>query len=94
MTTNGTTQTVEAMQWTGDNIQDLWDWAGADKIYGPLPVGDPLRPEGQPARVYINIIETWMSIQIGDWVVRHGGALHVMTAAEFASNHAFMRRLS
>jgi hypothetical protein len=26
---------VEVMQWTGNNISDIWEWAGADNIYGP-----------------------------------------------------------
>jgi hypothetical protein len=24
---------IEAMQWTGDNIEEMWEWAGADHVY-------------------------------------------------------------
>ena len=26
---------IEAIRWTGDNINQIWDWAGAADIYGP-----------------------------------------------------------
>lgn len=62
--------TVEAKQWTGDNLEELWDWIGADGLYGPLPIGDPLRPFGQPARLYVAANDAWLDLEIGEWIIR------------------------
>ena len=52
---------IEAIQFTGDNIQELWDWAGADAIYGPV--------EDDPS-AYITTLEGRMEASPGDWIIK------------------------
>lgn len=60
-----------AMQWTGNNIHDLWDWAGADHIWGPDP-DDPSGPK--PARLCTTpthpVEFNFLDLEVGDWIVR------------------------
>ena len=52
---------IEAMQFTGDNIEAIWDWATAKDVYGPVD-DDP--------NVYIWTLEGKMQCQPGDWIIR------------------------
>lgn len=64
--------TVEAMQWDGtrERLHELWDWVGADKLYGPLPVGDALSPEGAPLRLFVDANSAWLPLQVGEWILK------------------------
>jgi hypothetical protein len=59
---------IEAMQWTGDNINEIWDWAGADHIYGPT--------EKNPDELIILTLEDGRDGQakhvasLNDWIIR------------------------
>lgn len=53
---------VQAVLWTGDNINTIWDWAGADKVYGPT--------EKNPTSLIISTLEGDMLALLGDWIVR------------------------
>jgi hypothetical protein len=53
---------VDAMQWTDDNIQELWDWANAEVIYGPT--------ESNPLRLYVAANDAWLDLEIGEWIIR------------------------
>lgn len=53
---------IEAMQWTGDNINDIWDWGGTDGIYGPT--------ETNPNRLILTTIHgEKATARVGDWVI-------------------------
>lgn len=69
-------QEIQAMQWTGVNIEEIWEWLGADKVYGPteknpdwliieVTIGGGTWTE--VARVYLN---TWIVKGIKDERVR------------------------
>jgi hypothetical protein len=52
---------IEAMQWTGDNLDAIRDWAGTDGIYGPIERTDQLtvtKITGDPA-----------TVRVGDWIL-------------------------
>lgn len=51
---------IEAVEYTGDNIGELWDEFGAGKIYGPVDDQEP----------YIITLEGNMVITKGDFVIR------------------------
>ena len=54
---------VDAMQWTGDNIHELWDWGGAEHIYGPT--------ETNPTWLIVTTIhDEKASVALGNWVIR------------------------
>lgn len=53
---------TEAIQWTGDNINDLWDWGGAAGIYGPT--------EKNPNQLILTTIHGETAVaRVGDWVL-------------------------
>lgn len=52
---------IEAMQYRPESIQDIWDWAGADNIYGPI---------GDDASAYILTLEGKMEARPGDWIIK------------------------
>lgn len=53
---------IEAMQWTGDNINDIWEWVGAGAIYGPT--------EANPDWLRIITMEGEMRADLYDWIIR------------------------
>lgn len=54
--------TVEAMRWTGSNIAEIWDWAGAAGVYGPT--------EANPDQLILTTIHGDRAVaRVGDWVI-------------------------
>lgn len=53
---------IEAMQWTGDNIHQIWDWAGAQDVYGPT--------EKNLNSLIISTLEGKMRCNLGDFVLK------------------------
>ena len=53
---------IEAMQWTGDNLAAIRDWAGGDGIYGPT--------ERRPNQLTVTTIQGDPApVRIGDWIL-------------------------
>lgn len=54
---------IEAIRYTGtpENVNAIWDWAGADHFYGPV--------EDDPSG-YIFTLEGKMECSVGDWVIQ------------------------
>lgn len=52
---------IEAIQFTGSNITDIWDAFGADDIYGPTE---------DDSCAYILTLEGKMRCAVGDWIIR------------------------
>lgn len=61
---------IRALQWNGSNVQEVWDWIGADIFKGPLPVGDELRPGGSPARLYVAANDAWLDLEPYEWIIQ------------------------
>ena len=53
---------VEAVQWTGSNINELWDVFSAENIYGPT--------EKNPDWLIIATLEGDMRANVGDWIIQ------------------------
>lgn len=53
---------IDTIQWTGDNIDEIWDEFGAVDIYGPT--------EANPNCLTINTLEGDMLASLGDWIIR------------------------
>ena len=68
------------MQWTGDNINDLWEWVSAEFLYGPLAAEPAVGPDSlgracpaqpaRPARLYVAANDAWLDIEVGEWIIR------------------------
>lgn len=52
---------IEAIEYTGDNIQELWDVFGARDIYGPTEKNE---------LPYIMTLEGNMTISKGDYIIQ------------------------
>lgn len=52
---------IEAVQYTVTNINEIWDWAGADVVYGPTETN---------TSAYITTLEGRMEAKPGDWIIR------------------------
>lgn len=65
---------IEAKQWTGENIHDLWGWAGAGSVYGPVPAENG-RPAA-PARLYVAANDAWLDLEVGEWIIRDARGLY------------------
>lgn len=52
---------IQAIRYTGDNIEEIWDTFGEDDIFGPV--------EGDPC-AYIITLEGKMRCNVGDWIIR------------------------
>lgn len=57
---------VEAIQYTGDNIQEIWDAFGAENIYGPHSCNCC----DTDFSAYIETLEGRMECSPGDWIIR------------------------
>lgn len=53
---------ITAIQWTGDNVNAIWDAFGAECIYGPT--------ETNPDWLLIDTLEGRVRASLGDWVIR------------------------
>lgn len=54
---------IDAIQWTGANIEEIWDAFGAGQIYGPTPdLGRDF--------LEIDTLEGRMRANNGDWIIR------------------------
>lgn len=54
---------IQAIQWTGSNLNQIWDAFGAAHIYGPTP-------EKNPDSLLIGTLEGDMRANLGDWIIR------------------------
>jgi len=70
---------IEAMQWDGDNIADLWDWAGAANVYGPT--------EANPLRLYVAANEAWLDLETGEWIIRDSRGFYPCKAEVFEATY-------
>lgn len=52
---------IDAIQYTGDNIQQIWDAFTAENVYGPV--------EGDQ-NAYIFTLEGKMRCNVGDYIIR------------------------
>jgi hypothetical protein len=52
---------VDAVRWTGDNIDEVWGWGGAAGIYGPTEL-DGLR--------VCTIDGVLIPVPVGHWIIR------------------------
>ena len=74
---------IEAIQWTGNNIEDLWTRCGAGNIYGPTETNTHpiITPNG------INIRQGTPLTTVGDWVIgsriESGWSLAKLTDGQF-----------
>ncbi|MFJ9633817.1 hypothetical protein ACIRU8_39595 [Streptomyces sp. NPDC101175] len=56
---------IEAIQFTGDNVQEIWDAFGADGIYGPT--------EKNPDHLILTTVHGDKApARAGDWVIPDG----------------------
>lgn len=53
---------IDAIQWTGTNVDEIWTAFGAGMIYGPT--------EANPDTLIISTLEGEMSASVGDWIIR------------------------
>jgi len=56
---------VEAVQWTGDNAEDVWRFA--DKCFYPEHF---LEYPRCVAGIYDELHGTWIRVKLGDWVLK------------------------
>lgn len=78
---------VQAMQWTGDNINALWDWIGASWLFGPLPQGDPLAESGRPARLFVAANDGWLDLTIGEWIIKDASGFYPCLPDRFSETY-------
>lgn len=52
---------IDAIQYTGDNIEEVWHTFDAGEIYGPV--------EDDPC-AYIMTLEGRMRCDVGDWIIQ------------------------
>jgi hypothetical protein len=52
---------IDAIQWTGDNINEIWDAFGAARVYGPT--------ETNPDWLIIFTLEGEMRADLNDWII-------------------------
>lgn len=72
---------VEAIQWTGDNLEQLWDAFGAGGIYGPTGKN--------PDHLIIATLEGDMRAGVGCWILRgHAGELYPCRDDIFRATYA------
>ncbi len=72
---------VQAMQWTGDNTSELWDWVG------PFMVG------GINPSVFVAELKIWFDLKTNDWIIKDSGGFTVVDETFFQRFYAKLDRL-
>lgn len=72
---------IEAIQWTGDNLGEIWDAFGAGKICGLTEIN--------PRHLSISTLEGDMRADVGCWILRgHAGELYPCRDDIFRATYA------
>lgn len=74
---------VDVMQWTGDNLPMISDWIGVDKVYGPLPPSNSMRPNGDKLQVWCNLLREWLFLDVGDWITKDEHGFFAVSSEHF-----------
>jgi len=53
---------IQAIQWTGDNVHEIWNAFGAVDVYGPT--------EMNPDTLIISTLEGKVRANVEDWIIR------------------------
>jgi hypothetical protein len=53
---------IQAIQWTGDNIHEIWNAFGATDVYGPTDMN--------PDQLIISTLEGKVRASVEDWIIR------------------------
>lgn len=61
---------ITAMQWTGTNIHDLWEWIGAGDLYGPIAEDRTIGERARPAKLYVAANDAWLDLTEGEWIIK------------------------
>lgn len=63
---------IEAIQYFPDRINEIWDWAGADNIYGPILEPDSEESDGLEVTdsAFILTMEGRMECRPGSWIIK------------------------
>jgi hypothetical protein len=69
--------TIEALQWTGDNVEAIQQWVGCQEgIYLFLPEcgHDMSGTDNTKPVLYVAANDAWLNVEIGEWIAkdRHG----------------------
>jgi hypothetical protein len=67
---------IEAIQWTGDNLDEIWDWTTAEFVYGPTEVN--------PLRLYVAANDAWLDLEVGEWIIKDSAGFYPCKADIFA----------
>ncbi len=70
---------IEAVRFTGDNINAIWEAFGAGEVYGPVE---------DDRSAYIDTAEGRMEARPGDWIIRGvAGELYPCKPGIFAATY-------
>jgi hypothetical protein len=79
---------VEALQWTGSNIDELSEFTNAQ--FSTLPQEERAVPE-ITAEVYDKLHVTWIGVKTGDWIIRGiEGEFYPCDEKVFAATYAHL----
>lgn len=67
---------VEAIQFTGNNTQEIWDKFGASSVYGQTE-------KNLHSLIITGASGEYVEVQVGDWVIRSGGSVYMCTKQGF-----------
>lgn len=59
---------VQAIQWTGSNVDALIDWIGDSGIR--LPQSNSVLEAGMPLSLYVHANGGWLDLEVGEWILR------------------------
>lgn len=69
-----------AMQWTGANASPLIDWTSG--AFTPSP-----RVHGMVARLYVKANDSWLPLDIGEWIVEDENGFYPIKDSTFKSTY-------
>lgn len=79
--------TIEAIQWTGSNLDAVLDFTGP-AYFGAVPPEDRDPDPDQTGEVYDKLHGTWVHVYDGQWIIRGvQGELYPCAADVFAATY-------
>jgi len=79
--------TVEAIQWQGDNLEAVQAFTSTMRFDGDSSNFRAPKRDGRPAHLYVHANQTWLPIEVGEWILRDAAGFYPCKTEIFAASY-------
>lgn len=78
---------IQAVQWTGDNEDEIQAWTGGAIGFHKIDPGEHVDNPDATAALYVAANSIWLAIETGEWVIRDSKGFYPCKADVFAASY-------